>query len=66
MPIKDAVLLLQRHERARQGRLRAKYMKEIRAQEEAEMNPIKFAKELPNPKDAAILIQKVNRHALSK
>ncbi len=35
MSAEEAVLLLQRHERARQGRLRAKLMQEIRRQEEA-------------------------------
>ncbi len=35
MSPEEAVLLLQRHERARQGRLRAKLMQEIRRQEEA-------------------------------
>ena len=34
----EAVLMLQRHERARQGRLRAKLMLEIRRQENAEKN----------------------------
>ncbi|VDL92577.1 unnamed protein product [Schistocephalus solidus] len=61
MPITDAVLLIQRHERARQGRLRAKFMKEIRAQEEADANLTTEPKALPNPKDAAILIQKGSR-----
>ena len=32
----EAILLLQKHERARQGRLRAKIMREIRRQEQAE------------------------------
>jgi hypothetical protein len=36
MTIEEAVALLQRHERARQGRLRAKLMMEIRRQETAE------------------------------
>ena len=34
MTREDAVRLIQRHERARQGRLRAKFMQEIRRQEE--------------------------------
>ena len=38
MSIDEAVLMLQRHERARQGRLRAKLMLEIRRQENAEKN----------------------------
>ena len=38
MNVDDAVTMLQRHERARQGRLRAKLMLEIRRQENAEKN----------------------------
>ncbi len=60
MPLEEAVLLIQRHERARQGRLRAKLMKDIRAQEEAEMNPLAVEKEKPDPRNAAILIQKAS------
>ena len=54
------MLIIQRHERARQGRLRAKYMREIRTQEEAEMNPDRRLKEALSPQDAAITIQKVS------
>lgn len=36
MTVEDAVLMLQRHERARQGRLRAKLMTDIRRQENAD------------------------------
>lgn len=59
MPIEEAVLIIQRHERARQGRLRTKYMREIRTQEEAEMNPENHLKDALNPQDAATVIQKV-------
>ena len=38
MGVDEAVMMLQRHERARQGRLRAKLMLEIRRQENAEKN----------------------------
>ena len=38
MGVEEAVVMLQRHERARQGRLRAKLMLEIRRQENAEKN----------------------------
>ena len=38
MSTEDAVGIIQRHERARQGRLRAKLMLEIRRQEQAEKN----------------------------
>lgn len=34
MSLEDAIKLIQVHERARQGRLRAKFMKEIREQED--------------------------------
>lgn len=36
MTIQEAVLLIQTMERARQGRLRAKFMRDIRLQEERE------------------------------
>ena len=36
MSTEEAILMLQKHERARQGRLRAKIMKEIRRQEQSE------------------------------
>ena len=36
MTLEEAVVMLQKHERARQGRLRAKLMTEIRKQEHAE------------------------------
>ena len=36
MSIEEAMQMLQKHERARQGRLRAKIMREIRRQEQAE------------------------------
>ena len=42
MNVDDAVTMLQRHERARQGRLRAKLMLEIRRQENAEKNKGNF------------------------
>lgn len=58
--VEEAVLIIQRHERARQGRLRTKYMKEIRTQEEAEMNPEYRFKETLSPQDAAITIQRAS------
>ena len=36
MPFEEAIRLIQVHERARQGRLRAKFMREIRQQEARE------------------------------
>lgn len=59
MSMAEAVLIIQRHERARQGRLRAKYMRDIRSQEEAEMNSEYRTKEILVPHNAAIIIQKV-------
>jgi hypothetical protein len=43
MSAEDAVLLLQQHERARQGRLRAKLMREIRRQEAADKSKLRVA-----------------------
>ncbi|CAL8093243.1 unnamed protein product [Calicophoron daubneyi] len=58
MTIEEAVRLIQRHERARQGRLRAKFMREIRQQEEAEKTKGETQK-VTDPDDAAIMIQKM-------
>ncbi|KAM7537402.1 hypothetical protein Aperf_G00000069183 [Anoplocephala perfoliata] len=66
MSTAEAVLIIQRHERARQGRLRAKYMRDIRLQEEAEMNPEHQAKEILDPHNAAIIIQKHWRGYLAR
>ncbi|KAF5402773.1 IQ motif containing with AAA domain 1 like [Paragonimus heterotremus] len=38
MTVEQAIRLIQRHERARQGRLRARFMREIRQQEDADKN----------------------------
>ncbi|EUB64243.1 IQ and AAA domain-containing protein [Echinococcus granulosus] len=66
MSVEEAVLIIQRHERARQGRLRAKYMREIRMQEEAEMDPESRMKDVLNPQDAAKVIQKHWRGYLAR
>ncbi|CDS42421.1 IQ and AAA domain containing protein 1 [Echinococcus multilocularis] len=66
MSAEEAVLIIQRHERARQGRLRAKYMREIRMQEEAEMDPESRMKDVLNPQDAAKVIQKHWRGYLAR
>lgn len=59
MSFEDAIRLIQVHERARQGRLRAKFMREIRQQEERERNAqIRGAPTL-DPDVAAVRIQKV-------
>eukprot|EP01135_Chromosphaera_perkinsii_P004720 Nk52_evm31s294 gene=Nk52_evmTU31s294 len=54
----EAVILIQRHERARQGRLRAKFMKEIRDQEEREKRQMEKNEFEIEPDDAATTIQK--------
>jgi hypothetical protein len=66
MSVEDAIQLLQRHERARQGRLRAKFMMDIRAQQERE----RMLKEFPRAKlsqdAAAICIQKTYRGYITR
>lgn len=62
MSLEQAIQIIQIHERARQGRLRAKFMQDIRAQEERERR----ARENPNhvklkPDQAAIVLQKYIR-----
>lgn len=59
LSFEDAIQCIQKSERARQGRLRAKFMKEIRQQEEREKRA--ETKGLPsiNPDGAATKIQKV-------
>ncbi|VEL27413.1 unnamed protein product [Protopolystoma xenopodis] len=58
MTRETAIRLIQRHERARQGRLRAKFMMEIRQQEEADEARKLNSKPL-EPIEAAIRLQKV-------
>lgn len=62
MTVEQAIRIVQIHERARQGRLRAKFMQDIRAQEERERR----ARENPNhvklkPEQAALILQKYIR-----
>jgi hypothetical protein len=59
MTLEDAIRLIQVHERARQGRLRAKFMREIRVQEERERNAANRGAPTLDPDVAAIRIQKV-------
>lgn len=59
MSLDDAIRLIQIHERARQGRLRAKFMKEIREQEERERNAQGRGAPTLDPDVAAVRIQKV-------
>lgn len=59
----EAILLLQRHERARQGRLRAKLMREIRKQEQQEKTK---AAEPSTDKMAAEKIQSMWKGAMTR
>ncbi|KAK4471393.1 hypothetical protein MN116_004825 [Schistosoma mekongi] len=60
MTTDEAILLIQRHERARQGRIRAKFMKEIRRQEEVEKCKKEDRKRYTSS-DAALILQKMWR-----
>ncbi|XP_044182545.1 dynein regulatory complex protein 11-like [Acropora millepora] len=59
MTLDDAIRLIQVHERARQGRLRAKFMREIRQQEERERQAQLRGAPTMDPDIAATKIQKV-------
>ncbi|XP_036616441.1 IQ and AAA domain-containing protein 1-like [Trichosurus vulpecula] len=62
----DAIMLIQRAERARQGRLRAKFMREIRKDEEFE-GRVRENKWFESNKDrAALIIQKLWRGYLQR
>ncbi|VDP97864.1 unnamed protein product [Trichobilharzia regenti] len=58
MTLDQAIRLIQRHERARQGRIRAKFMREIRQQEEVEKSKGEDRKTYTQ-EEAAIIFQKV-------
>ena len=66
MTVEQAIRLIQIHERARQGRLRARFMQDIRVQDEREKrrkaNPVASITQ----DDAAILIQSQMRKYLAK
>jgi hypothetical protein len=68
MSVEQAIRLIQIHERARQGRLRAKFMQDIRAQEERERrareNP--DASKVMNKRQAVIILQKYTRGWLTR
>lgn len=67
MSVEEAIRLVQIHERARQGRLRAKFMKEIRRQEESEREAARRGAPTLDKDVAATRIQKVKRpHSVSK
>lgn len=55
----EAVILLQRAERARQGRLRANFMREIRKEEERDRRIREDGRHKFSQDQAAIAIQKV-------
>ncbi|VDI43111.1 dynein regulatory complex protein 11-like [Mytilus galloprovincialis] len=59
MSFEEAIHIVQIHERARQGRLRAKFMKEIRQQELDEKNQRRTGAPTLDPDVAAVRIQKV-------
>ena len=66
MSVEEALLILQRHERARQGRLRAKLMEDIRRQEAAAAEKGKVAEQSISLVLAANRIQKMWRGALAR
>ena len=59
LSFEDAIQCIQKNERARQGRLRAKFMKEIRQQEEREKRAETKGFPTIDPDVAATKIQKV-------
>ena len=59
MSLEDAIRVIQIHERARQGRLRAKFMREIRQQEEREKRAAARGAPTLDPEVASVRIQKV-------
>jgi len=60
MSLEESIRIIQVHERARQGRLRAKFMREIRMQEERERQAANRGAPTIEPDTAAIRIQKVS------
>ncbi len=65
MSVEDAIRMIQIHERARQGRLRAKICQEIRQQEERERLAANRGAPTLDPDIAATRIQKVSVSHLS-
>ncbi len=61
MTTEEALRIIQVHERARQGRLRAKFMREIRLQEERERLAANRGAPTLDADVAAVRIQKVNK-----
>lgn len=64
MSLEDAIKMIQVHERARQGRLRAKFMKEIREQEERDRLAQTRGAPTLDPDVAACRIQKVHSSSI--
>jgi len=64
MSLEDAIRVIQIHERARQGRLRAKFMREIRQQEEREKKAALRGAPTLDPEVASVRIQKVRQPTL--
>jgi len=63
MPLRQAILLIQRHERARQGRMRAQFMKEVRAMNKPDTGDVELSE---NAKKAAMKIQRVWRGFITR
>eukprot|EP00906_Rhabdomonas_costata_P029021 RCo040988 len=62
----EALLVLQCNERGRQGRQRARFMKEIREQEDRERKILEFGAAEADPHEAATKIQKVFKGCLAR
>ena len=65
MTLEDAIRMIQIHERARQGRLRAKICQEIRQQEERERLAANRGAPTLDPDIAATRIQKVQEGSVT-
>lgn len=65
MSMEEAIRLIQVHERARQGRLRAKFMREIRNEEERDRLAQQRGAPTLDPDVAATRVQKVSRNLKS-
>lgn len=63
MPIRQAILLIQSHERARQGRMRAQFMKEVRAMNKPDAGDVELS---DIAKKAAMKIQRVWRGFITR
>lgn len=63
MPIRQAILLIQRHERARQGRMRAQFMKEVRAMNKPDAGDVELS---DIARKAAMKIQRVWRGFITR